>query len=168
MKTPSYVRKEALLTVKEVDSLSQSLPLVKRVRLVAHVAVTNAVLKEMSRTAEKEREYLAEWLDAQGGVYAPVAKALREGKTPTLEQPAPRSDHRMMALEIKLREALTQAVQQRDALQIEVENLRSNTQNATPPKPWAVRQQDGSLDYYDTRSSARNAAKSSGGRVLHT
>ena len=158
MKMPNYVNAEALLSDAEVDGAVQSVPSVlHRSRLMAHVAVTNAILKEMALVADKERDHIASWLDGQGGIYATVAKAIREGATPTLEQP-PQIEPPPLALEVKLREALTEAVQQRDALQIEVESLRAGAQTVTHPKPWAVRRKDGSMEYHDTRAAARRAA----------
>lgn len=88
MKMPSYVNPEALLSDEEVSEIVQNHPsLVRRGKLIGHVAVTNAVIKEMALVAEKEREHIAAWLDDQGGVYARVAKAIREGTTPDLDQP---------------------------------------------------------------------------------
>lgn len=156
MKMPTYVNPNALLSDEEVDRILQGHPsVVQRGRLLAHVAVTNAVLKEMAVVADKERDHIASWLDGQGGIYVAVAKAVREGATPTLEQPVARVDH---ALEAKLRDALYEAVQQRDALQIEVEDLRAGGSAPAHPKPWAVRRKDGSMEYHDTRSAARRAA----------
>ena len=126
MKMPTYVNPKVLLSDEEVDQILQEHPsVVQRGRLLAHVAVTNAVLKEMAVVADKERDHIASWLDGQGGIYVAVAKAVREGATPTLEQPAPQREPLPLAfleLEVKLREALTEAVQQRDALQIAVED----------------------------------------------
>ena len=162
MKMPSYVNPEALLSESQVDQIIQGHPsAVQRGRLIAHVAVTNAVLKEMSKVAEKEREHIASWLEEQGGVYTALAGAIREGATPTLEQPVARVDH---ALEAKLREALTEAVQQRDALQTEVQDLRTGGTTQPHPKPWGVRRKDGRMHYYDTRSAARREAN--GGIVV--
>lgn len=164
MKMPNYVNSEALLSDAEVDRAVNSLPsILARSRLTAHVAVTNAIINEMALVADKERDHIASWLDEQGGVYTTVAKAIREGATPTLEQP-PQIEPPPLALEIKLREALTEAVQQRDALQIEVESLRAGAQAVTHPKPWAVRGKGGQMRYYDTRSAARREA--SGGIVV--
>jgi hypothetical protein len=162
MKMPSYVNPEALLSDEDVDRIIQGHPsAVQRGNLIAHVAVTNAILKEMAVVADKERNHIASWLDEQGGIYVAVAKAVREGTTPTLEQPVARVDP---ALEVKLREALTEAVQQRDALQIEVEDLRTGGTTQSHPKPWAVRGKSGQMTYYDTRSAARREA--AGGIVV--
>ena len=159
MKMPPYVNPKALLSDDEVDQILQGHPsVVQRGRLLAHVAVTNAVLKEMAVVADKERDHIASWLDGQGGIYVAVAKAVREGATPTLEQPAPQREPLPLALEVKLREALTEAVQQRDALQIAVEDLRAGGAASDHPKPWAVRRKDGSMEYHDSRAAARRAA----------
>ena len=159
MKMPTYVNPDALLSNEEVDQILQGHPsIVQRGRLLAHVAVTNAVLKEMHKVVEKEREHIASWLDTQGGIYVMAAKAVREGTSPTLEQPAPQREPLPLALEVKLREALTEAVQQRDALQIEVEDLRAGGAASAHPKPWAVRRKDGSMEYHDSRAAARRAA----------
>lgn len=88
MKMPHYVNSNHLLSDAAVDGIMKSHPSsTKRMKLYAHVAVTNSIIKEMAVVAEKERNHIAAWLDSQGGIYAYVAKAIREGDTPTLEQP---------------------------------------------------------------------------------
>jgi len=160
MKMPTYVNPDALMSDEDVERVLKGHPsLVMRSRLIAHIAVTNAVLGEMAVVAEKEREHIAAWLDEQGGIYTTVAKAIRDGKTPTLKQPAPQIEPLPLGLEAELREALTEATQQRDALQVEVEALRAGgNHRQTHPKPWAVRRKDGSMEYHDTRAAARRAS----------
>lgn len=170
MQMPSYVNVEALMTDQELDKVLMQLPsAVLRGRVMAHAAVTNAVLKELGQVLSKEREHIASWLDGEGGVYALVAKAIREGSTPTLDQP-PRGD---AGVEAKLREELTEAVQQRDALQAEVDALRGGNAPSCGggAKPadfgcgtrggakWGVRGRDGLMTYYDTRAAARRDAR---------
>lgn len=160
MKMPSYVNPNGILPEGDLDHILKDLPsAVMRGKIYAHVAVTNAIIKEMAIVEGKGREHIASWLDEQGGIYTTVAKAIRDGKTPTLKQPAPQIEPLPLGLEAKLREALTEAVQQRDALQVEVEALRAGgNHRQTHPKPWAVRRKDGSMEYHDTRAAARRAS----------
>lgn len=154
MKMPSYVNPEVLLSNDAVDQIIKDHPsVVKRMKLYAHIAVTNAVLGEMGKVVEKERQHLSDWLDKQG--YEKIAEAIREGETPTLEQPAPRDDPKHVELESRLNEAL----QQIEAMQTIIAGLESapSTQT-THPKPWAVRRKDGRMHYYDTRAQARREA----------
>lgn len=156
MKMPNYVNPKYLLSDDSVERIIKGHPSsTKRMKLYAHVAVTNSIIEEMALVTAKERDHIAAWLDGQGGIYANVAKAIRDGDMPTLEQPAPQLSP---ALEVKLREALTEAVQQRDALQIEVEDLRTGGVIPPHPKPWAVRGKGGQMRYYDTRARARREA----------
>ena len=162
MQMPSYVNVKALMTDQELDKVLMQLPsAVLRGRVMAHAAVTNAVLKELGQVLSKEREHIASWLDGEGGVYALVAKAIREGSTPTLEQPVGRD----AGVEAKLREELTEAVQQRDALQAEVDALLRRGGEAVPDfgfrggAKWGVRGRDGLVTYYDTRAAARRDAR---------
>lgn len=169
MQMPSYVNVEALMTDQELDKVLMQLPsAVLRGRVMAHAAVTNAVLKELGQVLSKEREHIASWLDGEGGVYALVAKAIREGSTPTLEQPPPPGGGCVPeGVEAKLREELTKAVQQRDALQAEVDALRPPPEGGLGGADfgfrggakWGVRGRDGLVTYYDTRAAARRDAR---------
>jgi len=153
MKMPTYVNPDALMSDEDVERVLKGHPsLVMRSRLIAHIAVTNAVLGEMAVVAEKEREHIAAWLDEQGGLYTTVAKAIRDGKTPVLDQPQPTVEVDHTTVEM-LRQALESAEQ-------EITMLKQSPPSAEAlhPKPWAVRRKDGSMEYHDTRAAARRAS----------
>ncbi len=156
MKMPHYVNPNALLSDASVDSIIKGHPSsTKRMKLYAHVAVTNSIIEEMAVVAEKERNHIAAWLDGQGGIYATVARVIREGGTPTLEQPPTQIGS---GLEAELQLVLTEAHKKIEDLQVEVESLRGGLSASPHPKPWAVRRKDGLMHYYDTRSAARREA----------
>lgn len=172
MELPAYVNPNALLSEEDLHQVVMAHPsTTARAKLFGHLAVTHAVLGELATMERAMREYYAAWLDQQGGVYTAVARALREGKTPTLEQPAPP----VPASEAmdKLRADLEEDLRQLAALRAEVAQLRAAASTPVPapeavrpahPKPWAVRRKDGTLDYYDNRATARREAR--GGIVV--
>lgn len=122
MDMPSYVNPKGVLTEEALDKIIMGHPsIVSRGRLFSHFAITNAVLKEMTVIEQKLRDYIATWLESQGDSFTPMSNALREGK-PLVRDHAPST--KIAETEAHLRAKLEKALQENEALKVELAQIR--------------------------------------------